>query len=757
MVSVRRRLVAAVFGGSLVFALAAQAGINDDWPGYLSGSGHGSSSPNVSITVADVPGLTHAWTFMPAGATVTGQPGGSINASPTVSGGRVYLGANTGVFSAIDLDTGAKVWERSLGFVPALTCSARGITATASVAADPVSGAATVYAAGGDGYLYALNAADGAVRWRSVVGTAPSATANDYYTWSSPTVVGDRVYIGVSSQCDKPLVRGGLLAFDRATGNLAGSYWVVPAGTIGGGIWSSAVAAGGKLYVTTGNAPQNAGDSNSLVRLDAATMTREESWQVPPADQTTDSDFGASPTVFQATLNGQLTTMLGACNKNGVFYALRAANMAAGPVWTLRVGESTSSGGSACLPAAIWDGSRLFIGGNATTIGGGAFEGSLRRVDPATGAVIWERGLGGNVLGSPSLNGANVIAAATYDTTVGVNNGTYMLDARDGTVLRFITVNGEKEFAQPVFAGSYLLLGTLWGGLNAYIGAGQPQDTTPPSQPTNLRTTSVTSQAVDLAWNGSTDTVGVTGYDVLRGGVKIGQATTTTFHDGTVAASTSYRYSVLARDAAGNLSQESSAITVTTPATPSGALFSDDFETGTMSRWTSIKGLVAKTSPVHAGVWAAVVAKTTSGYTKFATKTLASPAGEVSYRVAFRVASRSTPLTLLALRSPTNGGIYRLYLTATGRLAYQNLGSGVSRASTTAVSSSVWHTLKVHITTGAGGRSDVTYDGAVIASLTRLESLPATTVGRIQLGDTVATHVFNAAFDDLTVYAGTGP
>ena len=118
------------------------------------------------------------------------------------------------------------------------------------------------------------------------------------------------------------------------------------------------------------------------------------------------------------------------------------------------------------------DGGRLFIGGNAT-IGGGAF-GTLVRVDPATGAVIWERGLGGNILGSPSLNGANVIAAATYDTTAGVNNGTYLLDARDGTVLRFITV-GEKEFAQPVFAGSYLLLGTLWGGLNAYIGAGPPR------------------------------------------------------------------------------------------------------------------------------------------------------------------------------------------------------------------------------------------------------------------------------------------
>ena len=160
------------------------------------------------------------------------------------------------------------------------------------MAADPVSGAATVYAAGGDGYLYALNAADGAVRWRSVVGTAPSTTANDYYTWSSPTVVGDRVYIGVSSQCDKPLVRGGLLAFDRATGDLAGSYWVVPAGDDRRRIWSSAVAAGGKLYVTTGNAPRE------RRRLERSGSTRPP-WPGRRAGRcrppTRSSDFGASP------------------------------------------------------------------------------------------------------------------------------------------------------------------------------------------------------------------------------------------------------------------------------------------------------------------------------------------------------------------------------------------------------------------------------------------------------------------------------
>ena len=41
-------------------------------------------------------------------------------------------------------------------------------------------------------------------------------------------------------------------------------------------------------------------------------------------------------------------------------------------------------------------------------------------------------------------------------------------------------------------------------------------DTTPPSQPTNLRTTSATTTSVTLAWNASTDNVAVAGYDIYR-------------------------------------------------------------------------------------------------------------------------------------------------------------------------------------------------------------------------------------------------
>ena len=56
-------------------------------------------------------------------------------------------------------------------------------------------------------------------------------------------------------------------------------------------------------------------------------------------------------------------------------------------------------------------------------------------------------------------------------------------------------------------------------------------DTTPPTQPTNLRATAATTTSVTLAWNASTDNVGVAGYDIYRASTKVGTATTTSLHD----------------------------------------------------------------------------------------------------------------------------------------------------------------------------------------------------------------------------------
>jgi outer membrane protein assembly factor BamB len=157
---------------------------------------------------------------------------------------------------------------------------------------------------------------------------------------------------------------------------------------------------------------------------------------------------------------------VGACNKNGIFYVLRRANIGAGPVWQRRIGNPSTEGPGLCLAAAIWDNSRLFVTSSGTTINGTAYRGSIRRLHPATGAPVWQRGLAASVFGTPSLNGSNVIAAATYDNGGG-GNFFYFIDARTGAVLRRINAPG-VEFAQPIFADGYVMFATVGGGLRVY-------------------------------------------------------------------------------------------------------------------------------------------------------------------------------------------------------------------------------------------------------------------------------------------------
>jgi chitodextrinase len=92
-----------------------------------------------------------------------------------------------------------------------------------------------------------------------------------------------------------------------------------------------------------------------------------------------------------------------------------------------------------------------------------------------------------------------------------------------------------------------------------------PADTSPPTTPTGLTAPLVTSSRVNLAWTASSDNLGVASYQVLRNGVAVGTSTTTTYADTTVASATSYTYTVVARDAAGNPSNPSAPLSVTTP------------------------------------------------------------------------------------------------------------------------------------------------------------------------------------------------
>ena len=81
-------------------------------------------------------------------------------------------------------------------------------------------------------------------------------------------------------------------------------------------------------------------------------------------------------------------------------------------------------------------------------------------------------------------------------------------------------------------------------------------DTTPPTAPTGVVATGVSQTGLTLAWNASTDNVGVTGYDVYRGGTKLQTVTTTTAGQSGLACATSYSFGIAARDAAGNSSSQ---------------------------------------------------------------------------------------------------------------------------------------------------------------------------------------------------------
>ncbi|MEV7081830.1 cellulase family glycosylhydrolase [Streptomyces sp. NPDC093516] len=93
-------------------------------------------------------------------------------------------------------------------------------------------------------------------------------------------------------------------------------------------------------------------------------------------------------------------------------------------------------------------------------------------------------------------------------------------------------------------------------------------DTTAPTAPGTPAASGVTSSSVTLTWGAATDATGVTGYDIVRisGGVETVAASTTrtTATLTGLSPATSHTFAVYARDAAGNRSPRSGAVTVTT-------------------------------------------------------------------------------------------------------------------------------------------------------------------------------------------------
>ena len=195
----------------------------------------------------------------------------------------------------------------------------------------------------------------------------------------------------------------------------------------------------------------------SIVKLRASDLTVLSSWTVPVNLQTAgDADFGGTPTLFTATINGVPRVLVGAINKDGLFFAWDRNNLAAGPVWQSTIADP--SGSPRSIVSAAWDGKYVYIGGGSATINGTSCYGNISALDPATGAFIWRscadfmtagitevpgllvegEGAGGKVVFLNTANGATV---STYNAPgmvqgeVTIRNGILYVPLANGNLV----------------------------------------------------------------------------------------------------------------------------------------------------------------------------------------------------------------------------------------------------------------------------------------------------------------------------------
>ncbi|WP_338017613.1 carbohydrate binding domain-containing protein [Streptomyces adustus] len=212
----------------------------------------------------------------------------------------------------------------------------------------------------------------------------------------------------------------------------------------------------------------------------------------------------------------------------------------------------------------------------------------------------------GSVVSSPVHGGSKALAGApsssdnaqctqtvavqpnTAYTLSGWVRGSYVYLGVDGGASTWTTspsaysqltvsfTTGAAQTSAKIYVHGWYAQGTYYAddiSLDGPGGGGGGGDTQAPTAPTNLTSTGKTSSSVSLSWSASTDNTGVTAYDVYSGSNQVLSVSGTSATVGGLAASTSYTFTVKARDAAGNTSAASNAVSVTTSAGSGGTGF----------------------------------------------------------------------------------------------------------------------------------------------------------------------------------------
>jgi polyvinyl alcohol dehydrogenase (cytochrome) len=325
------------------------------------------------MTAAQVPKLTLKWAFGFPNAT-------SARALPTVVGGRVFVGSQSGTVYALDAKTGCTVW----------TFKAQGGVRTGVVIGPRPGQPGKHMAYFGDGRAnqYAVDAATGELIWTRQVDEHKSANLT-----GTPALFEGRLYVPVASseegQGANPkyeccTFRGSLVALDAATGSLIWKTYTIATeakpvgknsvgttrwGPAGGGIWSAPTVDPKRkvVYAATGNMytePQQA-TSDSIVAFDLDTgrivwvsqVTDKDIFVVgcgalatngqagancPPAESLgPDHDFGNAPILVKRP-DGKDVIVAG--QKSGIGWAFDPDSKGK-ILWQYRAGKGSALGG----------------------------------------------------------------------------------------------------------------------------------------------------------------------------------------------------------------------------------------------------------------------------------------------------------------------------------------------------------------------------------------------------------------------------
>jgi polyvinyl alcohol dehydrogenase (cytochrome) len=322
------------------------------------------------LSAADVPRLTLKWAL--------GFPDASVAwSSPTVAGGRLYVGSQNGTVYSLDAKTGCIHWTFSAtgGVRTAITVG----PGTGGGGPAPSGVERLVYFGDTAANTYAVNAETGRVVWTRKVDDHPLARIT-----GSPTLHAGRLYVPVSSYEESQgadpryeccTFRGSVSALDAATGRVIWKTSMIPDplqrrgtstagvplwGPSGSGIWSAPTIDEGRrrLYVATGNAysaPAHA-SSDAVVALDLDSGAIRWMRQVTPGDvylsncragnpncpetNGPDFDFGSPPVL--ARTEGRDVLVIG--QKSGIAFALDPAHDGE-VMWEYRAGQGGVLGG----------------------------------------------------------------------------------------------------------------------------------------------------------------------------------------------------------------------------------------------------------------------------------------------------------------------------------------------------------------------------------------------------------------------------